>query len=52
MYNPKLPNIQMVLLPTVHGPDFNSRHDVQESISKSGTKWDQNESAAWSRGDF
>ena len=36
----------------MHGPDFNSRHDAWESISKSSAKWNQNESAALSKGDF
>ena len=26
----------------IHGLDFNSGHDAQESISKSGAKWNQN----------
>ena len=36
----------------IHGPDFNSGHDAWESISKSGAKWNQKESAALSRGDL
>ena len=34
----------------IHGPNFNSRHNAWESISKSSTKWNQNESVASSRG--
>ena len=36
----------------IHGPDFNSRHDVQESISKSSAKRNQKESVTSSRGNF
>ena len=36
----------------IHGLDFNSGHDAQESISKSGAKQNQKESVALSRGDL